>query len=1287
MRWNTAWSRNNRREIHRSFGRYFAMLIIVALGVGFFSGLKVTRSAIVQTGDHYIDQYNLYDYRLISTLGLTEDDVQAMEETDGIQEAEGSVSADFLATQPDGTEVVLKAYSVTEIINQVHMLAGRMPQQPNECVADRRGYTEADIGKTIRVSENNDADTAEQFAYTEYTIVGLVDSVLYLNNERGTSQLAGGSIYAFVMIPRDGFDVDYLTELYVTVENRGGIFTQEYEQAIQDAQPSVEEMLETRAEMRYDDILQEVNDKIQEGQEEYDQGFAEYLSEKTDAEQQLSDARRELDSAARELADGEQQLSENQQKIDDGFSAYQDGMAEYSSGKTQLNAQKKQAYAQLDAAQKQLDTNRVQVQDGIEQIKASGVLEQYEQLQAAIPQLQDALAQIDAAEPQREQLEQQLGQVQEGLQQIEESGILEQYEQLLQSAAQLEQAIAQAEEARAQQPELLEQLAQIQEGMRQIEESGILERYAQLNTEIDMLETQLAQTEDESLQESLKEQLEPLYVQRQQVEESGVLEQYEALLQSELQLETALEQIPSEQQIQEWNAQLEQAKVGIEQIEQSGVPAQYQQLRETEEQLTAALEQFEQTERELREQLTAALEGKQQIEQSGVLLQYEQLTEALQQIREGQTELDIQRMQAEREFSTADAVLQQAKTTLENSLIQLKQAQQELDRGKVSLTRARQQYRDGLQEYEDSRLEAEQAFAEAEQELAEALGQLEDARAERDEIEPAETYALDRTTNTGYVCFENDSAIVEGIARVFPVFFFLVAALVCMTTMTRMVDEQRTQIGTFKALGYSDRDIMSKYIGYSGSAAVIGAVIGFLLGCKLFPYALWKAYNMMYDFAEIEFVLDGQLALLSLAVALLCSAGATIVACRAELMRMPSELMRPKAPAPGKRVFLERITPLWARMSFLHKVTVRNIFRYKKRLFMMVLGIGGCTALVLTGFGVKDSIANIAEDQYGAIMQFDYEITFSDPQSRNEQEQFLEDTKGMLSSSVFVYRTSVDVVGKDGIQQVNVVASDDTQITQLIDFHLNGNSVPYPKDGEVLVNEKLAELAGVSVGDMISVQIDETHIRQVKVGGIYENYVYHYLFMTKSTCEQLLGEACEYQNAYACAAGEDVHNTAAVLARDYEISAVSVVQDTKNMVANMMLSLNYIVWLVIACAGVLAFVVLFNLSNINLTERVREIATIKVLGFFPKETGAYVFRENIVLTALGALAGLPMGIALHRFVMDQIQVDMVSFQVRIFPISFVLSLGVTFLFALLVDLVMRRKLEHINMAESLKSVE
>lgn len=972
---NIAWRKNQRREIRHTLGRYLAILAIIALGVGFFAGLKVTQSAMIKTGDVYIADCRMFDYRLISTLGLTNEDVAYFSGLDGVAYAEGAVSIDFITTGEDKTEQALRAHSITENINTLSVTAGRMPSAANECVADALYYTQDDIGKTITVSQSNDKDTLDQFKYTEYTIVGLANSVCYLNLERGTTNLAGGSLSGFVYIPEDGFSFDCYTEAYVTLSSGGEIFSEEYEAAVSEMEQPITDALEERADIRYQGIIDDANEKVADAQAQYDTSLSDYEAQKTDVQAQLAESKETLGNSEGALAAQEAQLSEQELSVT-----------------------------------------------------------------SVISQLEAGIADIDA------------------------------------------------------------------------------------------------------------KLSDPLYAPY-----------YDALTAQKAALE----------------AQLAQARAGLE--------------------------------------------------------------------------------------------------TLNQSKIQLAQAKAKLEQGWTN--------------YDAAKAEAEETLANAQDELAAAKEKIEDAKADILKIEPPACYTLDRTMNTGYACFENDSAVVDGIAKVFPIFFFLVAALVCTTTMTRMVEEQRTQIGTLKALGYSNAIIVWKYISYSGSAAVIGCIIGFMGGSKLFPWAIWQAYRLLYGFAKIEFVFDGTLAVLSLTVALLCSVGATYAACRTELYKMPAELMRPKAPKAGKRVLLERIPFIWKHVSFLHKVSIRNILRYKKRLIMMVLGISGCTALVLTGFGIRDSISNIAADQFDSILKYDYNVSFTRAKTAEEMDAFVSDTSGVLSQCVFVCNDTLEAVCEDGTKSVNIVATDDSGITDLVDLHYGEEGIAYPPFGNVVISEKLAKFAKVSVGDEITVKLNDTETGTFKVSGIFENYVHHYMYMTAQTYEAVLGKECVYKNALARTDFEDVHTVSAQLINDYGAASVSITSDIRARVENMMKSLNSIVILVIASAGALAFVVLFNLSNINITERVREIATIKVLGFYPSQVGAYVFRENIVLTAIGALVGLPLGVWLHRFVMSQIQIDMVNFKVEILPKSFLFALAITFAFTFSVDLLMRIKLEKINMAESLKSVE
>lgn len=1089
---NSAWQKNRRREILSTLGRYLAILAIIALGVGFFAGLKVTKGAMVHTGDEYVRSSNMYDFRLSSTLGLTDDDVAYFAALPGVEYAQGAVSADFFASFENGKELALGAHSITDQLNILSLTAGRMPKKSNECLADALSFSKEDIGKVLTVSDSNDPDTLDTFKYKQYTIVGLANSVTYLNRDRGTTKLAGGTLFGFLYIPACGFSTDYYTEAYLTLKEKYPLFSDGYDTAISSARPEIESALQTRADVRFNQIVDDANADLADAQAEYDASLADYESQKADAQTEFADAETQLADAKRQIDDSQADLSESKNQVADAQSEYETGLVSYHDSLAAFNIAKGDAAARLATAQSEIDTNRAAAQSAMQQIEASGILEQYTQLQNTIAALKAQIAITDPADP----------------------------------------------------------------------------SYAVLT------------------------------------------------------------------------AQLAQAQASFEQIEQSGVIQQYQSLKES-----------------------------------------------LSQLDTAQQKLDVQKQQANEKSTATWWQLAQAKDRLDTSLQQIEETQAQINEGERALADAQAEYDRNLKDYNAQKAESDQKLADAERDLADAKKEIDDAKKEIADMQPADCYTLDRTLNAGYASFQNDSSIVEGIAKVFPVFFFLVAALVCTTTMTRMVEEQRTQIGTLKALGYSNAIIIWKYISYAGSAALIGCILGFWGGSILFPWAIWKAYGMLYNFAPISYLFDGSLAAVSLAASLLCSAGVTYIACRAELLLMPAELMRPRAPKAGRRILFEKIPFFWNRLSFLRKVSIRNIMRYKRRLIMMILGIAGCTALLLTGLGLRDSISNIANDQFDNIWKYDYAITFTDAKNPKQIDAFVSDTSNLLSECVFVCSESMDAVCTDGNKSVTVIATDDSAITDLIDLHHKDIPIPYPPEGSVVITEKLSHLAGVTSGGRITLQTGDAGAYTFNVSGVCDNYVYNYIYMTAQTYENALKKECTYKNALARASGKDVHAAAAQLMKDYGAADVSVMQDTRDSVDNMMTSLNSIVMLVISCAGALAFIVLFNLSNINITERAREIATIKVLGFYPHEVRAYVFRENIVLTAAGALVGLPFGVLLHRFVMSQIQIDMVNFQVKILPTSFALALAITFFFTFAVDGMLRRKLNNINMVDSLKSVE
>ena len=879
---NKAYRKNIFRTIGKSKGRYFAIMAIIALGVGFFTGIKVTKPSMVESANTYYRDSSFYDFKLLSTYGFTEDEVIKLEESENVISAEGTFSTDFLLVASDESETALKAMSLPEKINTLELKEGRMPEADNECVIDATQFSSDMLGEKIVIADSNSHDVKESFKYKEYTVVGLVYSPLYISYERGTTSLGNGKLNGYVYIKADGFNFDYYTEMYITCQNKYDIYEEAYEDFIEELTPVIEDQVLSNAMERYEDLQEEI-------------------------------------------------------------------VAEYN----------------------------------------------------------DAVATIN----------------------------------------------------------------------------------------------------------------------------------------------------------EEVNAQVK--------------------------------EEF-----------------------------YNSL------YANGLTDEMIQAM---------------------------------LDAGTLTYPQE----------------EADKAI----QELVDEI--------ELPELEEPEIFCLARSTNTGYLCYDNDTNIVDGLAKVFPVFFFLIAALVCSTTMTRMIDDERGQIGTLRALGYTNSAIIGKYMIYSGSAAIIGCLAGFFLGSKVFPYAIGEAYKMLYDFGRsVDFYFEPVLLIITILVSLLCSMGTTFFACKNELRCMPADLIRPKAPAAGKRILLEKVTFIWKHMKFLHKITTRNVFRFKKRMIMMVMGIAGCTALVMAGFGIKDSVSNIAEFQYDEIEVYDMELTFSDGISQKDYalvEEVLGEDIGVISP---LYKTTMEYISGESVKAVYLCAANEEDMKPVMNYKLVDGDINYPGYGQVMISDGLAEAAGVYAGDTITFSDGKGKEITLEISGIYTNYVWHYGYMTPETYEDYFGEEYTANSMFInIKAGADVYELGAELSKIDNVLNVNVVEEVKNMISNTMKMLNVVVWLVIGCAGALAFIVLFNLSNINITERVREIATIKVLGFYPRETGAYVFRENLVLTIMGIIVGIPLGVLLNGFIISQIKVDMFIIKETLFPMSYLLTVVLVLLFLKVVDWVMRGKIEVIDMAESLKSIE
>lgn len=919
------------RTIRRSIGRYLAIFAIIALGVGFFAGLRVTKEAMVRTADGYLRELRLYDYRLISTLGLTDADVTAFRELPGITAAEGAYSADLIVSSGTGAEKVFHAHSLTDGINLPDLREGRMPENAGECLLDAHYFSSDVLGTSFSLSAGNPEETKAQFATDTFLVVGLIDSPNYINFERGSTALGNGTVSGYLYLLPSAFRMDYYTEIYLKLpDGTGEIYSDAYQKDVDAVRGSVEALLSERAELRYAELFTEPKKTLDEKRAEWE------------------DHRKALDEKRAELTAG---------------------------------------YAELDA-------------------------------QRAV--LAEKQAELDA---QRAALE--------------------------------------------------------------------------------------------------------------------------------------------------------------------GTPM-YEEMRP-------------------------------------------HLDAAQAEIRAGNEALDAARAELDAGGAELDA------------------AQNELNDGKAKLD-------------------------EAEEKLL--------------TVTPATTFALDREANVGYVSFESDTSIVSGISKVFPLFFFLVAALVCITTMTRMVGEQRTENGVLKALGYGEWAIVGQYLFYAGSASLLGCVAGFLLGSRFMPMALWQVYHILYSVQRpVAFVLDFKLFALCTALYLFCALGATWLVCHRDLRETSAQLLRPKAPGAGKRILLERVGFLWHHIPFLHKVSIRNIVRYKKRMFMMILGIGGCTALLLTGFGIKDSIHPIADRQYGEIDLFDATVTFLDPVDDAAKESFCNGIGEACSGVAFAHTAGMNVVLDGAEKAVNAVVFREPP-TGFLDLHSGETKLAYPTAGQALINYRFAKENDISVGDVLRIADNDYRTVRVTVTGIFDNYIHDYVYLSADTFAAQGMEEPAVNTAYVnFPEGKDAYEAGAVLLDAENVASVTLSVQMRDRVANSLDSMNYIVLIVLVCAGALAFIVLYNLTNIMIMERERELATLKVLGFTMAEQNAYVFRENLVLTGVSALCGIPMGIALLHYVMSQIKISTMYFGCSLAGKSYFFAVLLTFVFTLAVDFLLLGKIRRINMAEAMKAIE
>lgn len=777
-------------------------------------------------------------------------------------------------------------------------------------------------------------------------------------------------------------------------------------------------------------------------------------------------------------------------------------------------------------------------------------------------------------------------------------------------------------------------------------------------------------------------------------------------------LEEAEEQLNSaktefETKKQETEKQLSEAQKNVDNLNQ--VKSNYENLKKQKKDIESQVGQIEESLKALNQNPEVNADKITELTKNKATLEAT-ISEINAMILQIETSLSNQGIQdLSKTIASINSQIEQGKQELLNAENTINQNEKELESQKEKLAQTKtstyntlknneQKLENSKQEIAENEQKLEDARKETQEKLDEAQEKLNDAKTQIAKIEKPTWYILDRNSNYGYAEYIQDTDRIGNLAKVFPIVFFLVAALISLTSMSRMIEEQRVQIGTLKALGYNKIQISFKYIIYAFLATIIGGIAGMIIGFKLLPAIITMMYGMMYTLPKAECVIRMDIGMLGLGFALICTLGATIYTCVKELKEKPAELMLPKAPKPGKRIMLEKITFIWKRLKFTNKVTARNVFRYKKKMLMTVIGVAGCTSLIIAGFGIRNAIGNMIPNQYGEIFKYDGTIEFKDDVTKTQIQEENEKVKSLdkIEDTLPSYMKTVEITSIQNSQTINLVVPEQTdRLNEFIGLRSRKHKKEtYTLDDEsVIISEKIANLLKIKVGDTITIKNTDDIEKDVKVGAITENYIYHFMYMSSNLYNKLYGENTYKPNTLLIkeveGTTEDDEETAGktILKDDTVVAGVSFLSRTKDIFADVMDKMQLVVYILIISAGLLAFAVLYNLSNVNISERIRELATIKVLGFYDKEVFNYITKETRILTVLGIFLGLFGGYFLSMFAVKTCELDMIMFNYDIGKMCFIYGIAITIIFAEIVNLAVNRTLKKISMTESLKSVD
>lgn len=1307
------------RSIRKGWKRFLSILIITALGVGMMTGLYAACLDMYYSADQFFDEQNLFDIRILSTLGLTQEDVDILTRIEGVDAVEGgyieAVSVDMTDTRKTADMTVLSEVG----LNMPQLLSGVMPTKKGE-IAVTPNYLEESgkmIGDTLTIEEDMETSTLMN---TIYTITGVV---LDPKDIRGNDEMGKNlrstliSDYTFFITKADA-DNDIFTVVYLVLSETKELncYSDEYEGKVRGVIDNIESRIKVQREQaRYDDVLNEAQTEIAEAEDTMNEKFAEadqkfadawmdisegrqelldaeatLLDEQKDAEGKIAEARDKLEKAKQEIAEAQEKLRIGEEELIEGEAQLRIGEQELAAGEKELVKGEKE----LEEAEKKLIEGEQELAAGkktlmkSEQELAAGE----KQLIEAEKQLEDGEKQLVQGEAELEVNAQKLAEGKRLLAEEREKA-LEQFagveKEFSKAQSQLDAARIQAESGAAQLKDAFGDEWPVNEwnafvnavaalAVTGVDDGTIAAATASENgaliAVIEEINGQTGQTDPAADvvaqaafgmgkvnggQQSLDEQ------------KSSFMLQKEAALQKIDESEAEL--IAGEIQLGEMRRMIEAQKEELN-VGKSRLTEERSKLEFGKESLAKGWEEWKAGEAELEE-------GRAKWEAGKI-----KLFEGWDEWRGGKAEL----AESWSQWEDGKKELEKGRSELEKGKEEIKEGEAKLNKeeadARIKIKDAWNEIADGKEELEEGEIELIEKEQEYAEEREEAQQELADAYAELNDIDMTKWYVQDRTSLDSYSSLDSDLSSIEGVGRLFPVIFLLVAVLMSLTTMTRMVEEERGLIGTYKALGFGNVDIYRKYLLFAFAACVLGGILGDVFGFIFMPRFVEIILKTLYSLPQYYLRFDILYGVGGAILFMLAIMGATALACHNELKQMPAALLRPKSPRAGTRVWLEHIPVIWNRLKFLNKVTVRNLFRYKKRLFMTIGGIAGCTALIICGFAIKDSVLKLAPSQYNDIYRYDLLAVFEEKDNDDMIRQIASDDN--IENYINLRMESVKLLGDEGESSAVqlIVIPDGSSIEDYIHLEKPDGKPILLENNGVLVTQNAARILGLKTDDTASLQNLQLEQNEVTVSGVVKNYLGNNVYMTQKLYESLFGvyepnsvlahlsAVCADQPAYA----------EKLLDHDSVLSAVSVASLLENFGFDL---INAVVLLLIVMAGGLAFVVLFTLSNTNISERVRELATIKVLGFYEKEVYQYVNKETLILTVIGILVGLPVGRMVSSLLTTALNMPSIHFAVYIEPVSYLFSVAITFCFAVIVNLITNRSLDRINMVEALKSVE